>query len=76
MMNSVQIKWLTIAVSLDDPTKTIRVNPVFPIGHLVSLTRFDLTTSCCWKVLDGSERDWAEKKTQNYVKVTITTNLF
>ena len=76
MMNSVQIKWLTISVSLDDPSKTIRVNPVFPIGHLVSLTRFDLTTRCCWKVLDGFEKDWAEKKTQNYVKVTITTNLF
>ena len=55
------MKQFTCTISLDDLAILSRVNPVFPISHLVAFTRFDLTAGIGWKFFDGSEGNYVRK---------------
>ena len=48
------VKQFTFTISLDDLAILFRVNPVYPVNHLVAFARFDLTAGIRWKFFDGS----------------------
>ena len=52
----------TFTIGLDDLAILFRVNPVFPVSHLVPFTRFNLTTGFRRKLFDGSEGNYVRKK--------------
>ena len=51
----------TFTIGLDDLAILFRVNPVFPVSHLVPFTRFNLTTGFRRKFFDGSEENYVRK---------------
>ena len=51
----------TFTIGLDDLAILFRVNPVFPVSHLVPFTRFNLTTGFRRKFFDGSEGNYVRK---------------
>ena len=57
-----QIKQFTFTINLCDLTIPIRVYPIFPVNHLVSFARFDLTARFGWKFFNGSERNCTNKE--------------
>ena len=56
------VKQFTFTIGLDDLAILVRVNPVFPVSHLVPFTRFNLTTGFRRKFFDGSEENYVRKK--------------
>ena len=57
----------TFTISFDDLAILFRVNPVFPVSHLVPFTRFNLTTGFRWKFFDRSEGNYV-RKTEFHVR--------
>ena len=55
------VKRSTFTISFDDLAILFRVNPVFPVSHLVPFTRFNLTTGFRRKFFDGSEGNYVRK---------------
>ena len=55
------VKQFTFTISFDDLAILFRVNPVFPVSHLVPFTRFNLTTGFRRKFFDGSEGNYVRK---------------
>ena len=55
------VKQFTFTISFDDLAILVRVNPVFPVSHLVPFTRFNLTTGFRRKFFDGSEGNYVRK---------------
>ena len=55
------IRQFTFTIGLDDLAILFRVNPVFPVSHLVPFTRFNLTTGFRRKFFDGSEGNYVRK---------------
>ena len=55
------VKQFTFTMSFDDLAILFRVNPVFPVSHLVPFTRFNLTTGFRRKLFDGSEGNYVRK---------------
>ena len=55
------VKQFTFTIGLDDLAILVRVNPVFPVSHLVPFTRFNLTTGFRRKFFDGSEGNYVRK---------------
>ena len=55
------VKQFTFTISFDDLAILFRVNPVFPVSHLVPFTRLNLTTGFRWKFFDRSEGNYVRK---------------
>ena len=55
------VKQFTFTISFDDLAILFRVNPVFPVSHLVPFTPFNLTTGFRRKFFHGSEGNYVRK---------------